>query len=91
VALELIAEEAPDLVLLDLKLPDMTGPSFVKELRKKHRTVPVAIVTGDPDGELMKQALESGPLLVVPKPAEPDQLEQVVRMAQSAKRRERSP
>ncbi len=87
VALELIAEEAPDLVLLDLKLPDMNGPSFLVELRKKYRALPVAIVTGYPDGELVTQALKSGPLLVLPKPVEPDQLEQVVRMARSAKSR----
>jgi excisionase family DNA binding protein len=85
VGLELIAEEAPDLVLLDLKLPDMNGPGFINEMRKRDRILPVAIVTGDPDGELMKRALEAGPLLMVPKPVEPGQLEQVVRMAQSVK------
>jgi excisionase family DNA binding protein len=91
VGLELIAEEAPDLVLLDLMMPDMDGPSFLKELRRRCRDLPVAIVTGYPDGELMTQALKSGPLMVLSKPVKPDQLEQVVCMAQSAKRKETTP
>jgi two-component system response regulator (stage 0 sporulation protein F) len=87
VGLELIAEEAPDLVLLDLKVPGINGLSFLRELRTRYRMLPVAIVTGYPDGELMTEALKTGPLMAVPKPVEPDQLGQVIRMAQSAKRR----
>jgi len=79
VGLELIAEEAPDLILLDLMMPDMNGPRFLQELRKTHRTLPVAIVTGHPDGALMKEAMLHGPLLLVPKPIDRELLERTVR------------
>jgi len=89
--LELIAEEIPDLVLLDLMMPDMNGPRFLQELRKTHRTLPVVIVTGHSDSDLMTQAAQFGPLMLLSKPVERVQLEQVVRMAQGTSRKEMLP
>jgi len=77
--LELVALEAPDLVLLDLLMPDMSGPQFLAKLRETHPLVPVVIVTGYPDGELMKQAAQYAPVLLLPKPVEQELLERTVR------------
>ena len=64
--LDLIATETPDLVLLDLAMPDMDGPRFLRELRMRQQKWPVVIVTGYPDAEPMKDAMLQGPLLLVP-------------------------
>lgn len=77
--LDLIAAETPDLVLLDLVMPDMDGPRFLQELRIRHRTLPAVIVTGYPDGELMKDAMLHGPILLVPRPVDGELLERAVR------------
>ena len=79
VGLELIDEEAPDLILLDLMIPGMNCPSFLKELRKKYPTLPVAIVTGHPDSELLKDVMLHGPILLVPKPVDSELLERTMR------------
>jgi excisionase family DNA binding protein len=77
--LELVHAEPPDLILLDLKMPDMSGPQFLAELRKTHPQLPVVIVTGYPDSELMKEAAQYAPLMLLAKPVEAALLERTVR------------
>jgi len=76
--LGLVARESPGLVLLDLKMPGRNGPQFLAELRKTHLTLPVVIVTGYPDSDLMHQAMQHAPLLVLAKPVERAALEQTI-------------
>jgi CheY-like chemotaxis protein len=47
VALERLAEEVPDLILLDLMMPEMDGFEFVAAIREKEawRKIPVVVVT----------------------------------------------
>ena len=77
--LELVAQDAPDVILLDLVMPHMNGPQFLEELRKTQPTVPVVIVTGYPDGELMRQAMQYAPVLLLAKPVDAALLERTVR------------
>ncbi|MFH1807533.1 MAG: response regulator [Pseudomonadota bacterium] len=76
-----VRSESPDLVLLDLQMPAMSGPEFLRELRRTRPEMPVIIVTGYPDSKLMQQAIPYGPLMLLEKPASPSQLEGAVRMA----------
>ncbi len=77
--LELVAEEAPDMILLDLKMPVMNGPQFLKKLRKTHPDLPVVIVTAYPDSDLMLQATKYAPLMLLAKPVDAQLLERTVR------------
>ncbi len=47
IGLELFAESKPDMILLDLMMPEMDGFEFLRELRKREdgRTVPVVVAT----------------------------------------------
>lgn len=47
VALQKVAENRPELIVLDLMMPEMDGFSFIEALRKKEawRTIPVVVVT----------------------------------------------
>lgn len=85
VGLDLVARDTPDIILLDLKMPNMNGPQFLAKLRETHKEIPVAIVTGYPDGELMKQATQYAPLMLVDKPVEPELLERTIRTALGGK------
>jgi two-component system cell cycle response regulator DivK len=43
-AIELAAEHAPDVILLDLRLPDMHGVEVVRQLREGGRTARIPVV-----------------------------------------------
>jgi excisionase family DNA binding protein len=79
VALEVVAAEKVDLILLDLVMPGMTGPQFLQRLRLMEPDLPVVIVTGYPDGPLMQEAMDYAPLLLLPKPLDPNHLKRTLR------------
>ena len=66
--LELAKKWAFDLVFLDLKLPGMDGTAFFREVKTINPKLPVIIITGYPDSDIMAQALAQGPCAVMKKP-----------------------
>ncbi len=78
-AIEMVRSYLPDIILLDLKLPNGSGVDVFKEVRSKDKHIPVIIITGYPDSELLQEALRYGPFLVIAKPVMPDQLLNAVR------------
>jgi excisionase family DNA binding protein len=69
-AIEAAQRELPDLVLLDLMMPDMSGVAVLKTLHSLKPDLPVVIVTGYPDSNLMAEALHYPPLTLLPKPVD---------------------
>ncbi|MEV4807862.1 response regulator [Nonomuraea sp. NPDC049421] len=68
-ALGLIGEQRPDLVLLDLGLPDMDGFDVLLRSRHPHRYQPdVIVMTADNDGRKVLRALRAGALSYLLKP-----------------------
>ncbi len=60
-AIQSMAKEPADLMLLDISLPDQNGLKFLVEFKKNHPHVPVIILTGSGyDDTLMHEALKSG-------------------------------
>ena len=45
-ALDLLAAEVPDLIILDLRMPEISGIEVLKELRAKHPQLPIVVCTG---------------------------------------------
>ena len=77
-AVEIVQNTGIDLVLLDLLMPGMNGVETFRRLQKLRPELPVVIVTGFPDSELMARALEIGPFTVLNKPVDVAQLQKVV-------------
>lgn len=50
----------PDLITLDLKLPDTTGASGVHELKKRFPGTPLAVLSASPAGDAEEQCIEAG-------------------------------
>ena len=69
-------EFQPDLVLMDLHLPDMEGTSLTQRIREHEdfAHVPIVFLTGDPDPELQYQVLEFGADDFLSKPIRPRHL-----------------
>ena len=69
-----------DLVFLDLKLPDIAGDELYAKLKVMHPDLPIVIITGYPDSEILTKILASGPVTVIKKPIEFDQLNRTVKI-----------
>jgi len=59
-ALDWLDKNKADLILLDHKLPDMSGREMVKRLAKKERHVPFIVVTGHGDERLAAEMMKLG-------------------------------
>ena len=77
----------PDVVLLDLMLPDMHGVAVLKALRNLKADLPVIMITGYPDSRLIAEALLHPPVTLLPKPVAGDVLLKTVRMVLDGARR----
>lgn len=66
--------EKIDLVFLDLYLPGISGDQAFVQLKASNPNLPIAIVTGFPDSELLSRILSLGPVMVIKKPLELAQL-----------------
>ena len=58
--MRLIAHRDLDLILLDYHLPDMTGLEMLQELGRRAPTVPVLMISGMANAQLMRQVLTAG-------------------------------
>jgi PAS domain S-box-containing protein len=70
IGLELAIQHVPDLVLLDLNLPDVEGTEVLKQLRDNPRTchIPVIVVSADATAGQVARLLESGAHAYLTKP-----------------------
>ena len=66
--LELIFETKPDMVLLDLMLPNMSGVEIIKKIRGDHRFTHLPIMAySSADEEMLAQAVEAGSTTIISK------------------------
>ena len=74
--LEAVAEHEIDLVLLDSRLPGISGPEVVRALRadRRHATLPIIMVTGQADISARVEGLRAGANDYVLKPVVFDEL-----------------
>ena len=66
--LELVKQRHFDLVFLDLKMPGMDGAELFHQIKIVKPRLPVTIITGYPDSDMMARALAHGPFGVMSKP-----------------------
>lgn len=81
-ALEKIRAEKPDLVFLDIRMPQMDGIEALKEIKKINKSVTVIMVTVLKDEETAKKAIKLGAYDYVTKPLSFDYLEKAAVLAE---------
>lgn len=67
-AIAAMKREAPDIAFVDLVMPGGSGVQVLRAIRELDDTLPVIVVTGYPDSDLMNQAMNYSPLFVLAKP-----------------------
>ena len=73
------ATSAPvDLVVLDLLMPEMDGVESFRRIHAARPDLPVVIVTGHTESDLMLKVLEIGPFTVLQKPLDLQKFRKIV-------------
>src|SRR5437773_3183879 len=76
--LELVARCQPDVVLLDINLPDMSGLDVFQRMRERDARIPVIFITGDSATDTAIEAMKLGAHDYLLKPLVLDQLRELV-------------
>lgn len=72
-----------ELVLLDLRLPDVAGFDALARLQREHPELPVVVMSGEDDAGLVREALQRGALGYVPKSSRPEVILHALRLVLS--------
>jgi len=78
-ALALALDRSPDLAILDVSMPDLTGIEVTRRLREQQRTLPVILLTARARDVDVAAGAEAGADVYVTKPFSPQELESRVR------------
>ena len=69
-ALTAVSTLGPDLILLDVHLPDMSGLAVLREVRSRHPDVEVILITAAHELDVVREAWQGGALSYLVKPFE---------------------
>lgn len=89
-ALHAMARQQPDVVLSDLKLPEMDGLELLQAIRERFSQIPVVILTVPGSEDIAMKALRSGAASYVAKKSRADQFISVLEMVLAANGRRRN-
>jgi len=78
-AVEKFQEIHPDLVTMDLNMPDMNGMDALREIRSKHPDAAVIVVSAVQSAATQSAAIEAGAAEYVVKPFQPNRMVEAVR------------
>src|SRR5687768_20333 len=81
-ALEVLEEQMPDLILMDLQLPGMDGLTLVRQLKRTPatETIPIIAVSAHAMSNMMQEARDAGCVDYVTKPLVEDPFQFVRRL-----------
>ena len=77
-ALEILATQAVDLVLLDLTMPGMSGFDVLAEMRTRNMRTPVVVVSADIQAKTRERVAALGAVGFIQKPLRLDLLDQML-------------
>mgnify|MGYP003381431143 CR=1 FL=1 len=90
-ALKLFREHLPDVVLSDIRLPDLSGLDLFQQFHKADARVPVILMTGQGTANTAIQAMQAGAFEYILKPFGPETLIPLVESAAETSRLMRTP
>ncbi|HXX53711.1 MAG TPA: response regulator [Thermodesulfovibrionales bacterium] len=79
--LQMVKSNTYDLILTDLKMPNMDGIEFLSKIKESHPKAKVIMITGYSTTEHAEQAMKSGAYNYIEKPFTPETLVKAVKEA----------
>ncbi len=76
--IEKFREFSPDIVISDIRLPDKSGNIVVKEIKEIDKDVPIIVITGYSDHNLILSAMRNGAVELLKKPFKPKDLKYLI-------------
>lgn len=80
-AIEMLDKKQYDLIITDIKMPEMDGLEFTRQVRHKNPDINILVITGYPSQESIKEALSLRITDYLPKPFSPGHLLDVINNA----------
>ncbi len=79
-ALNLVIDQPPDIILLDMMMPGIDGLETLRRLRRKpgFENIPVIVVSAGQEFDLEDRLQEAGGAVLLPKPISMDQLQSTI-------------
>ena len=84
-ALTILNEDPVDVVVLDVKMPDMDGIDVLREIKRRHPLIGVVMLTGHANIEVAVRGMELGAFDYLMKPIDIDELLYKIEDAYKAK------
>jgi NarL family two-component system response regulator LiaR len=84
-AVAMADRENIDVILMDMKMPEMDGPTATKLIREKHPDIQVIALTSFKEDDLVKNALKTGAIGYLLKNVSADDLANAIRSAYHGK------
>lgn len=84
-AIRLCAQVLPDVVLMDMVMPEMDGATATRAIRKQFPQIQVIALTSFKEGEMIKNALEAGAIGYLLKDVSVDDLARAIRAAHAGR------
>ncbi|BBH23165.1 response regulator [Paenibacillus baekrokdamisoli] len=79
-ALEIVRQDEPDLVLLDMKIPGMDGLEILKHVKAINKEIKVIMMTAYGELDMIKEATDHGALMHFTKPFDIDEMRMAVNL-----------
>jgi NarL family two-component system response regulator LiaR len=84
-ALQVCSQSQPDVILMDLVMPTMSGPQITRAIRKQCPQVQVIALTSFQDKDLVREALEAGAISYLLKNVTAEELAEAIRAAHAGR------
>jgi NarL family two-component system response regulator LiaR len=84
-AIQVAEREQPDVVLMDLIMPDMDGAAATQVIRSRWKNIQVVVLTSFREDDLVKSALQAGAIGYLLKNVGADELAEAIRSAKAGR------
>ena len=79
--LRVVRKEKPDIITMDLKMPDVSGDQIVRALQHAKFEIPIVVISGQLEQRVLMRLLQMGLKRILKKPVELERLRQTLEEA----------
>jgi len=82
-ALKILETQIPEVLLIDVKMPERDGMSLMEEIKRTLPDLPIVVMSGYPTDETISESVKKGAACFIAKPFTPEELIETIRQVLS--------